>query len=219
MYLVNEQNGIIKQLLHVQFIGQDIIAYMAIQTKLNGTVSGLYLGLEVETIVTTPQSQVQVTFSGFNGDLHAGLTRKSDARTPFYPRGTLIRNERQVTIVSTIELAQTAAKMGITEIRPEWIGANVLIDGIPQLTHLPPRTRLFFDGGAVLLVTGENKPCTIAGKAIEQQVGQPGLADKFPKAAMRRRGLIATVERPGIINLSELVIAEVYTQIPFSPDD
>ena len=79
-------------------------------------------------------------------------------------------------------------------------------------------TRLFFAGGVVLISTGENQPCTVAGRAIEQQVGQPGLAQLFPKAALHRRGLTATVERPGLIRLGEAVIAEVYTQAPYSPE-
>ena len=196
----------------------DIIARMAILYRLNGKVSGLYLGEQTGTLITTPQPEVQATFAGFDGDKHTWLTRKSDGRTPFYPRGTLIRNERQVTIVSSIELAQIAAQMGIPEIRPEWIGANVLIDSLPRLTLLPPRTRLFFTSGAVLLNTGENNPCTVAGKAIEQQVGQVGITDKFLKAAVHRRGITATVERPGMIHLDDVVTAEVYGQTPYSPE-
>lgn len=191
---------------------------MAILYKLNGIASSLYLGLQAGTHITTPQAQVQATFAGLAGDLHAGLTRKSDGRTPFYRRGTLIRNERQVTIVSAAELALAAAEMGVPEIRPEWIGANLQIDGIPHLTLLPPRTRLFFAGGAVMLVTGENNPCTIAGGAIEQQVGIPGLAQLFPKAARHRRGITATVERPGLIRSGDTVIAEVYDQLPYLPE-
>jgi hypothetical protein len=187
--------------------------------NLTGAVSGLYLGLQPGTLLTTSQIQVQATFAGFAGDLHAGLTRKADGRTPFYPRGSLIRNERQVTIVSSAELAQAAAELGIPEICPEWIGANVLLDGIPNLTLLPPRTRLFFASGAVLLVTGENQPCTIAGQAIEQQVAQPGLAQRFPKAAVHRRGLTATVEHPGMIRLGDAVTAEVYQQTVYSPEE
>lgn len=192
---------------------------MAILYKLNGVVTRVYLGLQPGTHITTPQAQVRATFAGLAGDLHAGLTRKSDGRTPFYPRGTLIRNERQVTIVSSVELALAAAEMNIPEIRPEWIGANLLIDGIPQLTLLPPRARLFFAGGAVMLVTGENAPCTIAGGAIEQQAGIPGLRELFPKAAVHRRGITATVERPGLIHSGEAVTAEVYTQISYTPED
>ncbi len=191
---------------------------MAVLYRLNGVVSGLYLGLQAGTHITTPQSQVKASFAGFNGDQHAGLTHKSDSRTPFYKHGTLIRNERQVTIVSSAELALVASELSIPEILPEWIGANLLIDGIPHLTLLPMGTRLFFAGGVVLISTGENQPCTVAGRAIEQQVGQPGLAQLFPKAALHRRGLTATVERPGLIRFGDPVIVEVYAQPPYSPE-
>jgi hypothetical protein len=60
----------------------DIIARMAILHRLNGTVTGLYLGLQPGTHFTTPQSEVQVTFAGFHGDQQAGLTRQSDGHTP-----------------------------------------------------------------------------------------------------------------------------------------
>jgi hypothetical protein len=191
---------------------------MAILHKLNGIVTNLFLGLQPGTHLTTPQAQVRATFAGLAGDQHAGLTRKSDSRTPFYKRGTLIRNERQVTIVSSAELALAAAELSIPQIRPEWIGANLLIDGIPHLTLLPPSSRLFFAGGAVLLVTGENNPCTIAGGAIEQQMGIPGLTQQFPKAAVHRRGITATVERPGLIRLGDRVMIEVYEQSVYSPE-
>jgi hypothetical protein len=186
--------------------------------RLNGIITSLYLGMQAGTHLTTLQSQVQVTFAGFAGDQHAGLTRKADSRTPFYKRGSLIRNQRQVTIVSSAELELAAADLGILQIKPEWIGANLLIDGIPHLTLLPPQTRLFFAGGVVLISTGENQPCTVAGRAIEQQVGRPGLAQLFPKAALHRRGLTAIVERPGLVRPGETVIAEVYEQIPYSPE-
>ena len=71
---------------------------------------------------------------------------------------------------------------------------------------------------AVLLVTGENNPCTIAGGAIEQQVGIPGLAQQFPKTAVHRRGITATVERPGLIRLGDRVMIEVYEQSVYSPE-
>jgi hypothetical protein len=40
--------------------------------------------------------------------------------------------------------------MGIDRIEPGWIGANLVIEGIPLLSMLPPRTQLFFEGGVTL---------------------------------------------------------------------
>src|SRR6476620_10703789 len=102
--------------------------------------------------------QVRVTMEGFEGDKHAGITRLSDARTPHFKRGTVIRNSRQVSLVSVEELAEIAANMGLPLIEPEWLGANLLLSGIPNLTLLPPGTRLFFPKEAVLVVEGENEP-------------------------------------------------------------
>jgi hypothetical protein len=190
---------------------------MSIQYKLNGIVSGVLLGLQADSLVTTRQSQVNATFAGFEGDRHAGITRKSDGRTPFYPRGSEMRNDRQVSIVSVEELAQIAAALGLPALRAEWLGANLVLEGIPRLTQLPPGARLFLGGGAVLVVQSENLPCINPGKVIAAEVGQPGLAEKFVKAAHCRRGLVACVEMPAVIQSGEGVIAEVYSQVIYNP--
>ncbi len=190
---------------------------MSVQYKLNGIVSGVFLGLQAGSLVTTRQPQVNANFAGFEGDLHAGITRKSDGRTPFYPRGTEMRNDRQVSIVSAEELAQIAEALELPELHAEWLGANLLLQGIPHLTQLPPGTRLFFAGGATLLAQSENLPCINPGKVIAAQAGQPGLAEKFVKAAQRRRGLVACVEMPAVIRPGEGVIVEVYRQTLYTP--
>ena len=80
---------------------------------------------------------LELLFSGIKGDMHAGLTRKSDVRTiKQYARDTDIRNVRQLTIVSEEELAEIADLMGIPEMKAEWLGANVVTSGIPDLTLL-----------------------------------------------------------------------------------
>ncbi|MCA1668286.1 MAG: hypothetical protein LC793_13000, partial [Thermomicrobia bacterium] len=63
-------------------------------------------------LVSTPVSEVRVTLEGFEGDRHAGFTRRADNRTPFYPRGTVIGNSRQVSIVSVEELTAMATALG-----------------------------------------------------------------------------------------------------------
>ncbi len=175
------------------------------QPRFTGIAAGVYLGLDPESLVTTPQPQVAVTFAGFEGDRHAGITRKSDSRTPFYPRGIDIRSDRQVSIVSVEELAQIAVAMQLPEVRPEWLGANLLVQGIPSLSQLPPTTRLFFESEVVLVVQAENLPCQYPGKVIQDFYGQPGLQSLFPKAGMHLRGLVACVERPGTIRQGEKI--------------
>jgi len=79
--------------------------------------------------------QLKLRFDGIDGDCHAGLTRPSDSRTlRQYPRDTPIRNVRQLTLLAREELADIAAIMEIPEVKPEWIGANLVTSGIPDLT-------------------------------------------------------------------------------------
>jgi hypothetical protein len=180
--------------------------------RLNGKVLRVLLGLEPKTLVTTPCEAATVTFEGFEGDKHSGFTRGADSRTPYYQRGTLIRNDRQVSIVSQEDLLAVADVLGLPEILPEWLGANLLLNEIPQLSLLPPRTRMVFSQGAVLRVEEENMPCMGPGKIIASQSGAEKLANRFIKAAMHRRGVVATVERPGIIGEGDMVVVEIPAQ-------
>ena len=190
---------------------------MSIQQRLTGITMGVYLGLDKASFITTSQSQVEVTFAGFEGDRHAGITRKADSRTPHYPRGTEIRSDRQVSIVAVEELAEIATAMDLPEIKPEWLGANLLLQGIPGLTQLPPMTRLFFSTGAVLVVQAENNPCQNPGKVIQDFYRRPDLQGLFPKAGLHLRGLVACVEKPGIIQKNDPVEAEVPRQTLYAP--
>ncbi len=188
------------------------------KNSLRGVVEGVYLGLQAETLITTPVSEAQVTFEGFVGDKHAGWTRLSDSRTPHYERGTLIRNDRQVSLVSSEELAEIAQKLNILSVQPEWLGANLLLSGIPNLTRLPPPARLYFENGVVLAISSENLPCTGPGKVIQRNYpDRDDLAQQFVKAARGLRGLVAVVEHPGVISLGEKVRAESPSQYLYRP--
>lgn len=169
-------------------------------------VAGLYLGLDPDSLVTTPRAMVEVTFEGFLGDRHAGLTVPAGVRARRYPPGTPIRNTRQVSLVGEEELARIAEELGVPEVRAEWLGANVLLRGLPHLTALPPGTRLYFASGAALVVDGENLPCQAPGRVLEAHYpDRPGLAAAFVKAALHRRGLVGWVEREGTIVVGDEV--------------
>ena len=176
------------------------------KTKLSGVVTGVYIGQQRHTIESSRVAGVKVTFEGFEGDGHAGLTRLSDVRVPHYTRRTVIRNTRQFSMLSIEELAEVAAAMCVPEVLPEWVGANLAMQGIPNLTMLSPSTRIFFPGDAVLVVDAENMPCTGPGEAIQQHYpGVPKLAQRFPKAALHKRGVVGWVEREGYINEGDTV--------------
>src|SRR5690606_15065053 len=96
-------------------------------------------------------------------------------REPWYGRGTEIRNERQLSIVAADELAVVAQRMAIAEVKPEWIGANMLLEGIPRLSMLPSGTLLFFAGGVTIKVDSQNGPCRIAGRSVAEKAGMPDL--------------------------------------------
>ena len=148
--------------------------------------------------VPTAVDELQLDWGGPVGDRHHGITMSSDTRQKVvYPRGTTIRNHRQVSIVDLAELARIAEAMGIPAIAPGLVADNICTDGITDLTQLPRMTRLVFDGGAVLMLGGENLPCTIAGAMVAEVHGTR--PEAFPKAAMGLRGVTGWVEHPGII--------------------
>lgn len=162
---------------------------------------------------TAPVDALDLTFEGIDGDLHGGLTRASGGREPWYPRGTVMRNERQLSILAPDELEAIAKAMDLSEVRPEWIGANLVVDGLPNLSMVPPRTRLAFEGGVVLRVDGQNAPCRVAGKAIAGEFPErDGLDLLFPKVAKRLRGLVVWVEKPGVLTSGEKVTANIPEQ-------
>ena len=166
---------------------------------MTGKVEYTLIGSDHHSLATVNQPSILLSFEGIVGDVHAGFTHGADSRTPWYPRGTLIRNDRQISIVSAEELALIAKELHVPEVKPEWLGANLLISGIPNLSLLSWDTRLVFSSGAVLSHLRENNPCSGPGKLIAAAYNQPDLVSQFPKAAMHLRGLVATVELPGII--------------------
>lgn len=169
-------------------------------THLTGRTVRVLIGTEKKSLVTRDVSEVKVTWEGFEGDRHAGLTRAADVRVKWFPKGTPIRNTRQVSLVSSEELALIAGTLEVPQVLAAWLGANLELAGIPRLTELPPGTRLFFPEDATLVVEGENAPCTGPGKVIEAHHPERAkLASRFVKAAWRRRGLVGWVERPGLI--------------------
>jgi hypothetical protein len=155
--------------------------------------------LEAEAV-----AELTASFAGPVGEDHGGLTRPSCSRVVAqYPKGTTIRNTRQFTILSVEELAATAAKMGLDHLDPALVGATMVIEGIPDLTHLPPASRLQVADGATLVVDIENRSCQLPAKPIEAR--HAGFGAKYKSAAAGRRGLTAWVEREGVFRLGDAI--------------
>lgn len=147
---------------------------------------------------------LKATFAGPERESHGGLTRPSCSRvTGQYPRGTTIRNTRQFAILSAEDLSAIAAKMGLAALDPALVGATMVIEGIPDFSHIPPSSRLQGGGGATLVVDMENRPCTLPARPIETR--HPGFGAKFKAAAKGRRGITAWVEREGSFTLGETI--------------
>ncbi|WP_116082866.1 MOSC domain-containing protein [Tropicimonas sp. IMCC34011] len=179
-------------------------------TKITGTI--VWLGRVPDreaTLRAEALEEVRASFSGIEGESHGGLTRPSCSRVSTqYPKGTEIRNVRQLSIVSAEELAEIGAEMGLERVDPAWLGASMVIGGIPDFTHLPPSSRLQSNSGATLTVDMENQPCHLPAKVIDED--RPGAGRAFKRAAEGRRGVTAWVEREGVLRVGD----EVRLHIP-----
>ena len=101
-------------------------------------------------------SQIDVTLEGLAGDRHSGLTIQLKHRRGGYPAGAEVRNTRQISIISCEDLRAIADALSLPEIAPELMKTNLLLEGIPNLSLLPPGTRLVFSGGVGLVIDGHN---------------------------------------------------------------
>lgn len=163
----------------------------------------VYLGVVLDRAVTLesePRQALDLTLDGAPEECHGGRTRPSCTRVKLqYARGTEIANARQLSLLSAEELAATAADMGIDAIRPEWVGANIVLEGLPDFTRIPPSSRLIFESGASVVNDMENGPCKYPAEVIEAH--HPGKGLSFPAKCRGRRGVCGWVERAGRLEL------------------
>jgi MOSC domain-containing protein YiiM len=155
------------------------------------------------SIRSAPLDSVEAGWDGVPGEHHGGINRASCVRVKTqYPEGTEIRNVRQFSIVSAEEMAAIAEEIGLDALRPEWLGASMVIEGIADFTHVPPSSRLQVGhGGPCLVIDMANRPCVWPGKELEKD--HPGLGKRFKPAAAGRRGVTAWVEYPGRLALGD----------------
>jgi hypothetical protein len=174
-----------------------------------GLVRDRAAGLE-----SSPVETMALDWTGPVGEAHGGLTRPACTRVRAqYPKGTEIRNARQLSMLSVEELAAMAAALDIPALPPAWTGANIVFEGIPDFTLIPPGARLIFASGASVAVDMENGPCRYVAEVIER--AHPGRGMAFPKVAQHRRGVCGWVERPGTVALGEAARLHVPPQRPY----
>jgi len=153
--------------------------------------------IEAEAVTAMP-----LTLAGFEHEFHAGVTRPSCSRVAnIHPKGTEIRNSRQLSILSEEEMAVIAGEMGLAHLDPLWLGASIVIKGIPDFSHVPPASRLLSASGVTIVVDVENGPCNYPAKTVD--VVRPGFGKAFKPAAKGRRGVTASVERGGTLRVGD----------------
>jgi MOSC domain-containing protein YiiM len=183
-------------------------------TTHEGTI--IWLGAQAEpvenlVIRAQPVAEMALSFAGFAGEIHAGQTRPACSRVKAqHPRGTEIRNVRQLSVVSAEEMAEVATRLGLAAMDYAWVGASVVIAGIPDFSHLPPSSRLQGPDGVTLVVDMQNRPCQEPAVTIEK--AQPGHGKGFKAAATGKRGVTAWVEREGTLRLGDRVSLHIPDQ-------
>lgn len=176
------------------------------KTDSQGIVRGIFRSQADQPDRYDRLSEIEVSLEGFAGDRHSGLTTRLKHRRGGYPAGAEVRNTRQISLISCEELREIAGDLSLPDIPPELMKSNLLIEGIPSLSLLPPGTRLVLSGGVGLVVDGYNAPCMDTGKRIQSAFpDRERLATQFVKAAHLRRGSVAWVERAGEINEGDTV--------------
>jgi len=190
-------------------------------TPTDYTCEVVWLGVVVspdrKELLAEPLTDVDLTFEGVTGSVHGGATRASCSRVKAqYPKGTEIRNERQLSIVSAEELAAIAAQMGVDSVDPARLGASMVVKGLPDFTHVPPASRLQAPSGATLMVDMQNMPCQFPAKSLAAVQG--AAAKGFKAAAEGRRGVTASVAREGRIVLGDTLRLHIPNQRPWQPE-
>lgn len=159
---------------------------------------------------------LSLDFAGVAGERHEGTERPSCVRMRnLYPKGTEIRNVRQLSVLSEEEMHTTASEMGLDALDPSYLGVSILLRGIPDFTHVPPSSRLQGPDGVTITVDMENRPCVIPGREVEADL--PGHGAAFKPAAQGRRGVTAWVERPGVLKVGDQMKLFVPDQRVWAP--
>lgn len=183
-----------------------------------GVVRGVYaaIGEAGADFVTAPLDALELTPDGIVGDRHAGRFRHSTAREPWLERGTILNNDRQLSALSVEELGTIAAALTLPTLDPRLIGANLVIEGLPDFSRIPAGSHLAFggdwggkgrfDGAAILQVSAFNHPCRGPGRKLAAAHARPELEFGFVRAARALRGLVLGVSLPGRIRVGDAVV-------------
>lgn len=167
-------------------------------------------------IRSQPIDTAFASYEGFADDYHGGLTRASCVRVKSqHPEGTEIRNVRQLTILSVEEMREIAADIGIEALDPTHLGASLIVEGIPDFTHLPPSARLQATNGTTLVIDMLNAPCNFPAREVEKE--HEGHGKGFKAAAIGKRGVCSWVEREGQLSIGDTLRLHIPAQRAWAP--
>ena len=157
---------------------------------------------------------IQLELDGVVGDRHQSYQRRT-WQGDKQPEGTIRRNERQWSAVSTEELAEIQDAMDLTEPPSATdLGANLCLAGLPELSRMPKGTLLKFPSGAELMVEEYNPPCHDMGKKLAAKYttrsGEVLSSTAFSKAAKLNRGVVGVVEAAGAISAGDELTVDIY---------
>ena len=181
--------------------------------QITGKVVSVQVGPRKE-LAKDETAVIEVELDGIVGDRHRSYKRGTWAGDK-QPEGTVRRNERQWSAVSVEELAEISAALDLVEpLTAAFLGANLCIEGVQELSRLPKGTLLKFASGAELQVEEFNPPCHDMGTAVAERYqtrsGQALKSTDFSKAAKLTRGVVGVVEAAGTISAGDEVTVEIY---------
>ncbi len=171
--------------------------------QLRAHVDAVCLSVPETRVAKQPRDEAFIGPHGFVGDRHEAEFRRS-------PRShdELRPNHRQWSAVSTEEVAELCADMGVD---PPFVdgalGENLRLSGI-RLADIPAESVLEFPSGARLRVSQRNDPCVNAAKELMATYGSV-VGQYFVKQAFGRRGILGTVLETGVIRPGDEVIVWV----------
>ncbi len=187
--------------------------------KIKATVVSVHTGASNQ-YGKDEQASITVELDGIVGDRHRSVQRAAWAGNDKQPKGTVRRNERQWSAVSVEELAEITKAMDLAEpLTAATIGANLCVEGIPELSRLPRGTTFRFPSNAELQVENFNPPCLDMGVKLAQTMttrsGKPLQGTAFAKASKLSRGLVGVVEVAGEIRKGDEIEVVIYEHPPW----
>ena len=174
-------------------------------TEIRAVVVAVCLSTPATRVAKAPQDEAFAGPHGFAGDRHASeLRQKRD--------GSVIPNERQWSAVSSDEISELCAGLGVPVFALGALGENLRLSGL-RMADLAAGAVLEFPSGARFEVSGQNDPCVNAAAELSQTYGE-AVGQYFVKQAYGRRGVVGRVLTPGPIRAGDEVTVRLQESRP-----